>query len=300
MATMTIGDDMLNETELLPSQGRGDISLTLENAALFAVSDSHTESGTELLPATAALTPKQLGFARAYCQHGNAARAYRECYDVAGMSPNTIKRHAYRLVHTPDVADAVRAMQAAAAEATVVDLRSRIVALHTLATADASEITRVVTMACRHCHGAEHRYQWASVHEFAEAAQEAEALIAQGLTNTKRPDPHGGFGYAPTLQPVETCHKCSGLGITRVVLTPSDEWSPAARLLFKSARQKSDGSIEVEMESRQAASEQLARLSGWNVERSESRNLNLSLTADLALANDMDGLLAAYKRGPQR
>jgi len=287
---------MLNEIELLPSEGRGDFLPAQQNSALDTIDDGHTESGTELLPAAPSLTPKQLAFSRAVCDHGNASRAYRETYDTSGMNAGTIRRHAYRLMHRPDVAEVVRDMQAAAAEGTTVSLRSRIVSLQQLAEADASEIVQIRTFACRHCWGFQHRYQWCDENELAIAHEEAEQAIMQGATTTKRPDPRGGFGYSPALEPREDCPRCLGLGETRTVLTPSSEWSPAARKLFKSARMKSDGTLEIEMESRAAASEQLARLSGWNVERSESRSVSLSMTADLALANDPAALLAAYKR----
>ena len=53
--------------------------------------------------------------------------------------------------------------------------------------------------------------------------------------------------------------------------------SAVDRALFVSARQKSDGSIEVELEDRHAARQELHKLLGLIVNRSEGKQLNVSL-----------------------
>jgi hypothetical protein len=172
--------------------------------------------------------------------------------------------------------------------------------LHTIATADVSEVVRLVHECCRGCFAADgHPWQWRDEQELMRAVERHLASLA-GPKPLPAPDVRGGFGFVGTRDPNPECAHCDGKGVERVTVTPTDEWSAAARAAFKGARQKADGSIELDFENRLTASDQLARLAGFYVDRSESRNLNLNVNADLALANDTDALLAAYERGAKR
>ena len=159
----------------------------------------------------------------------------------------------------------------------VIDVRERMSDLLAICTADATEISRVVIGACRHCHGRGGLYQWIDEHELQDAIESAQARIEAGAKRVRMPNGRGGFGFNASLAPREDCRKCAGDGLSRVVITPTEQWSPAARRLFKAARQRADGSIEIELESRQAASEQLAKLAGWNVDRSISLSVSASI-----------------------
>jgi hypothetical protein len=224
------------------------------------------------------LDAKAERFATLYAGGTDAAKAYRECYDVAPTTlANTVRRKAHALRHLAPIAARIRALQSAAAEAVVIDVRDRMVHLWEVANADASEISRVVTECCRACYGIGGKPMW-----YDEA--ELQAAMEQHTASLRGPKPlpvpaFGGFGFNPALPPSDDCRACNGHGLQRVVLTPTDQLSSTARKLFKSARQKADGSIEVDLESRQAASEQLAKLAGWNIERSESKNLNVNVSA---------------------
>lgn len=70
------------------------------------------------------LTPKQEAFARSYVETGNASEAYRQAYDAANSSPETIKVEASRLLDNPNVALTVVKMQEAARERTLVTVES--------------------------------------------------------------------------------------------------------------------------------------------------------------------------------
>lgn len=60
-------------------------------------------------------------------------------------------------------------------------------------------------------------------------------------------------------------------------ITPTDELSEAGRALFKGVRQRSDGSIHVLLEDRQAASDQLNKMQSVYVTRSVSLNANVTV-----------------------
>jgi hypothetical protein len=241
------------------------------------------KSNHRALSAPDELSPKQLHFAALYVERGNATAAYREAFDVApDAAPITVRRKAYEVAHTPKVAAHIRALQAAAADALEINVRDRMADLWAICTADAGEITQVVNECCRGCY-AEGGRPWQWVDE-AELQRAVERTVASrlGPKPLPMPDPLSGFGFDPQRPANEECVHCSGRGVTRVHITPTDQLSPAARRLFKAARQKADGSIEIELESRQAASEQLAKLAGWNVERSITAHVTVPPLKDIS------------------
>lgn len=62
---------------------------------------------------SSALTPKQEKFTTAYIETGNASEAYRQSYDAAGMSTNSVHREAHALLENPKVAARLDELQAA-------------------------------------------------------------------------------------------------------------------------------------------------------------------------------------------
>ena len=227
--------------------------------------------------AASKLTPKKERFARRYFEIGNGCAAYREVFSARHAKRSTVKNQAFQLLRVPAVKARIRELQAAAAQDAVFNVRERMLALHEIANADASEISRVVTGACRHCHGKAGGFQWIDQDELNEAIEKAQLRIEAGAKRVHIPTERGGFGFDASRPPREGCRRCAGNGLSRVVITPTSEWSPAARKLFKAARQRSDGTIELELESRQAASEQLAKLAGWNVDRSVSLTAHVNV-----------------------
>jgi phage terminase small subunit len=249
------------------------------------------------LPATigdgAALTPKQARFAALYSEYGNAARAYRQAFDCGpDTSPVTVRRMAYELVHTPKVATRIRALQAAAAEATVVSVRSRMVRLQLIVDADPSELVSIAGSACRHCHGEGHGYQWRDEAELATAVDRyMRALDAS--KPLQAPDTAGGFGFRGNREPNVNCPHCDGEGVARTIITPTDQLSASARALFKGVRQKANGEIEVMMHDQLAASDQLNKLQSAYVSQSINLNANVSVSQPSDLATP-EALLAAF------
>lgn len=175
------------------------------------------------LAAPGSLRPKQEVFAQRYAALGNAAKAYREAFEVSpGTRSATVAQRAYELVHEPAVAARVREILAQAAEGTTISARARMVRLQAISEADPGELVRIERVPCSSC--------WP-----AEAAQDG---------------------------PNENCAGCRGYGEPRMVLAPTDALSGSARMLLKAVRRKSDGSIEVVLHDQLQAIDILNRMQG--------------------------------------
>ncbi|HEX3912226.1 MAG TPA: terminase small subunit [Steroidobacteraceae bacterium] len=237
------------------------------------------------------LTGSQEKFALAYASHGNAARAYREAYNVGPNTlPSTVRNRGYELVHMPSVAARVRELQGAAAANVVMNTEVMMQHLYDIGYgADPEEISRVRIIACRRCHGLGRAHQWIDETEWALAAARAHDA-GQAV-----PSFDGGTGYSRLLAPSETCPQCLGAGEPFVIVADTGELHGPARKLFVSARQKANGEVEIETEDRHAARQELHRLLGLITNKSESRSLSIRATVDVADTSPQ-ALLEAYNR----
>ncbi len=202
---------------------------TLENKAIQhrVTTQADVQADTDVLE-PAALRSKHERFALCYAAHGNAARAYRQAFDVnPGTRSNTVAVRAFEIRHRPEVAERIRCLQASAAEVATISVRARMAWLEDIRTADPSEIVRVVADPCSSC--------------WPDAAQDA---------------------------PRADCPACKGEGIARVKVTPTELLSASARRLVRSIRQKASGEIEVRLHDQIEASDQLNRMQGVYVDRS--------------------------------
>jgi hypothetical protein len=204
------------------------------------------------------LRPKQEAFANRFAEHGNATRAYREAFEVGStMTPATVRQRAYELVHTPAVAARVREILAVAAEGTTISARARMVRLQDIVEADPSELVRVVVEPCESC--------WAD--DMALAAAMERALAAHTTLDMESPQ--------------HDCRSCRGHGVSRVIVTPTDQLSPAARRLLKSVRQKASGEIEVRTHDQLTAADMLNKMQGVYVDRSVSITARVDVPSSL-------------------
>jgi phage terminase small subunit len=223
-------------------------------------------------PKTRRLTLKQETFARRYAWHGNATQAYREAFRAGAMRPNIVSTKAYQELHKPHVAERIRQFMAEAAEGTTISARARMVRLQEILEADPGEIVRVIAECCRWCHGTGHAYQWIDTAEYAQALKFAhaanQAYKRAGRAERPLPTDEGGHGFNSSREPHEGCPRCRGEGTKRVVVTPTEQLSPAARKLLKGIRQKSTGEIEVRMHDQLEACDQLNRMQGAYIDRS--------------------------------
>lgn len=188
------------------------------------------------------LTKKQERFAQRLAASGNATESYRQTYRRLGSSAVALRQRAFVLAHTLAVAARVRQLLADAAGDATIAARARMARLQAIVEADPAELVRIVAEPCKDC--------WP-------------AATASGAPS---PSHDSGSNGAPLhgLQdaPRADCPSCRGHGARRVVVAPTDELSPAARMLLKGVRQKSTGEIEIRMHDQLAASDQLNRMQG--------------------------------------
>ncbi len=207
-----------------------------------------------------ALRPKRERFAQRFAALGNAAQAYREVFKPGpNMSGHVLRQLAYRTAHEPAVAERVRQILAEAAEGTTISARARMVHLQAIAEADPGELVCVVADCCRRCYGIGHAYQWIDAEEFATAAAAAKRSRRR---KALLPSDAGGYGYQRDREPAPDCPACRGEGVQRVVVTPTDQLSPAARKLLAGVRQKATGEIEVRLHDQLTAMDMLNRMQG--------------------------------------
>jgi Terminase small subunit len=211
------------------------------------------------------LTPKQADFVAAYLEHGNATRAYRECFDAGDMTPPVVRLKAYQLKNHPKVLERTRELQAAAAETAVISVRARMVHLQQIVEASPDEVCRVVDCICPLC-WTDHALAVAT-QAYLDALGTVSPLPAPD-TSAPRPD-------------------CVGGPHQRVEITPTEHLSPSGRALFKGARQKANGEIEVFLHDQLAASDQLNRMQAAYVSRSE--NLTAHVHVDASKPNPWSG-----------
>ncbi len=167
---------------------------------------------------------------------GDAVRAYEVTHRKKGAtSRHGMRSNAHRLAHSPPVAARGPRAPGRDCQDAVVAVKARAAWLQSICEADVREIVRIVADPCAEC--------WP-------------------------PDSH-------ETQPNSACRKCRGEGTQRVIITPTDELSAAARALLKSIRQKADGSIEVRLHDPLVAADMLNRMQGVYVERSVNVNLNV-------------------------
>lgn len=185
-------------------------------------------------------------FALSYGAHGNAARAYRESFDTAGMLPNTIKRKAYELVHSHSVAARVRELRIAAAEQTTVSLAQQITDISEMLAVDVAELWSLTYRPCSAC---------LTLYDADLAARRTMPDLAQGLP------PHVDCRAAQAHQ--------------HVAMLPVEAWSPAARRLFNGFEMQRDGTLRPTWRDRNALQDQLNKLlAGYT---SKSINVNTTI-----------------------
>ncbi|WP_145498528.1 terminase small subunit [Yersinia bercovieri] len=100
-----------------------------------------------------------------------------------------------------------------------------------IATADASQITELRRLCCRHCWGFGYQYQWRDAVEFEEARLKA--------VESKKREPLdvGGYGFDATLDPNPDCPRCNGEGVGRTHFHDTRDLRGAARRLFSGVKE---------------------------------------------------------------
>jgi hypothetical protein len=221
----------------------------------------NTTAGPPALPPMAhGLTRRQEAYARCVALGLSYAEAFRQAGCVASTSGSQSAQIA-ALNRTPHVRARITELRGKADEETVSTIAERMAWLRLIVQANPEELTRVVRDPCDLC--------WPE----AEVARAFAAHFMPCEFVEERPE------LPDTKRPRHDCERCRGSGFARVVLTPTDELSPAGRALFKGASQNEKGVIEIETHDQMAAAEMLNKLQSAYVTRSLNLNANVAVHA---------------------
>jgi hypothetical protein len=206
------------------------------------------------------LTRRQESFARCAAAGMSYAEAFREAGCVASTA-GSMSRQIQELKRTPAVAARIAELRRVADAETVSTIAERMAWLRLIVLADPDELSRLVRDPCDHC--------WTDP----EVAKAYGAHFSPNEFHTERP------ALPDIKKPRATCPHCRGEGIGRVILTPTDELSPAGRALFRGASQDKDGVITISKHDQMAAAEMLNKLQSAYVTRSLNLNANVAVHA---------------------
>lgn len=169
----------------------------------------------------------------------NATAAYRRVYPNATY--DTAKNEACRLMADSRVQDEVAKREAMLQANLAMTAEDVIREIALVATADPRELTEHYRGACRHCWGAEFKYQ--------RRPSEYERDFARYLkTPEGKLDPlginfpiEGGIGFSSRKEPNPDCPECDGNGHSYEVFKDTRNLSPAAARLFEGVERTKEG-----------------------------------------------------------
>jgi len=236
----------------------------MTNSKLSANSVQHAPN-TAAVPATidAAALPNSRH--ELFAQNVAAGHSLADAYRGAGygdLQPAVVWACASRLASSHAVQARIRALRDAAAAHAVISIASRISWLDAVVHADRYELERVVACLCSEC--------WPDDQTYATAVQRYLASLG---TPAALPPPDIS---APRVD----CHRGPH---QRIETTNTADLSGNARAAYRGARYRPDGSIEVLMEDRQSASDQLNKMQAVYV----SKSLNISATLNVPALKDV-------------
>lgn len=217
-----------------------------------------------------ALTDKQQLFVDEYLVDLNATQAAIR----AGYSPNTAEQQASRLLSNVKVQEAIREAQEKRAARVNITADMVLDRWWKIATADPNELIHVRRLACRHCHGIDHKYQWVDEAEYAQAVEEAVNFAEMKAAELDKPvseilpSEDGGYGFDQLADPHPECPKCSGEGRADLHIEDTRKLKGGARLLYAGVKQTKAG-VEVLMHDQGKALENVARHLGMFKDRLE-------------------------------
>lgn len=238
----------------------------------------NTTAGPPMLPAMPRpISERMERYARCVAAGMSYAEAFRQARCVASTAGSQ-SRQIGEMNRDPRVRARVAELRIKADEQVVSTIAERMSWLRLIITADPEELSRLVHDPCDLC--------W------------PEAEIARAYSAHFLPTPFDEY-RAPLpdlMKPRNDCRRCHGEGFGRVVLTPTDELSPAGRALFKGASQDKDGVITVHKHDQIAAAEMLNKLQSAYVTKSLNLNANIAVPAarDAASAGDALALFEAF------
>lgn len=177
------------------------------------------------------VSPEQEAFCVHWIENRSIPLAYMAAYDCTGLDRERISANGHQVHRKPAVQERIRDLLDKAAAPILFNVSEALGRLVAMATFDRNEIISLKLGACRHCHGADHRYHWREL-EYVEAVDrwERDNLARKpGTPESAMPDPYGGLDYDATSPPHQECPTCHGEGLTRVVAKDTEFMSQAAR-----------------------------------------------------------------------
>jgi len=210
------------------------------------------------------LTPKEQLFVAEYLVSLNASAAYR----AAGYKGKDAAAGGYEILRKPHIAAAIAEKTEKRLEKLGLSADDLISRAESILSADARKITSHHIGACRYCWGIDHHYQWRTPREFSEAVElhmlKGEAYCA----SHPPPEMEGGYGYRKTAKPNPECPECDGLGLSYTVFADTRDIPVEALILFEGVKETRNG-LEIQMASKQAAFDTLAKAKGLLVNKHE-------------------------------
>lgn len=216
---------------------------------------------------------QRAAFVLAYLKTSNISAAAREI--------GADRWAGQRLMADPDIQDAITKAQLERFEKLKVEGHDVLAALVGAAYADPNELTEFRRGCCRHCWGADFKFQYTTQRKLLREQREYE----------KTPDAlvyefeHGGIGFDPRRPANHECPECFGEGVGEAIIKDTRYLSPGARSLYAGVKITKDG-IELKTNSQDKARELLAR--------------HLSLLNDKIKVEGAEDLVARLTAGRKR
>lgn len=130
-----------------------------------------------------------------------------------------------------------------------------------IATADPNDLVEYQRNCCRHCYGADHKYQWTQG-EFDKAVADAKKAKSGKVGAS------GGMGFDRTRPPNPGCPECKGEGYGRMHVKDTRRLGKAAGFMFAGIKLGKDG-LEVKMHDQLNALEKVGRHLGMFTDKTE-------------------------------
>jgi phage terminase small subunit len=249
---------------------------TLGNKALQLATSDGTAPDTANVPAERAAppldgtpldVPSHEAFARLALSYSYAEAYRRALGPKLRAKPSAVWEAASQLAARADIKRRMAELRALAARESAIEVGELARELRETSQADISELT--YRGACRYCHGEGHLYQHIDEREYLIACAKAldEARVYEHSDA-------GGYGYNGSLRPAEDCPQCFGSG-DHWHLTDFSKASTAARRLVRGVGKHGELLLVDPMVVR----DQLHRLIGGYIDRSENVNLNATVAA---------------------
>ncbi|MNM44922.1 Terminase small subunit [compost metagenome] len=207
-----------------------------------------------------ALTAKQKLFVQEYLIDLNATQAAIR----AGYSERTARKIGQENLTKPDIQAAIQEAQNQRAERTEITADMVLQRWWDIATADPNQLIHTRRLACRHCHGIGHQYQWVDEAEYAQAVKialdyaEAESRKQDKPVEANLPSEDGGYGFDRLADPHPDCPKCRGEGHLDLHIEDTRKLKGGAKLLYAGVKETKTG-IEIVMQDQAKALENVAR-----------------------------------------